>query len=204
VTDYGNPPVRTRRFDDVSTVPTDAPAPGPGEVYRFGPGVPVPAAAATTQAIAIWRGEAGPGDAEAEAAASSRRRRLASWLLPLLVLAAVIAILLWQSGGTPLAVDGATAAAAPQALTCGDTATVTATLHTNGGAGTIAYRWQRSDGTASDELHQQMSKGENSVQVVLLWAFHGEGTVRATATLDVVSPSPHAGLAAASFTYSCP
>ena len=182
--------------DQSDDQPTYALAPpGPGELLRFGPGVPVPAAAGLGPIAAIWRGEAPPGEP------ASRNRKLARWLLPLLVLIAVIAILLWQRSGPALAVTGAAVHPSSPSLTCGGTATLTATVHTNGASGTITYRWKRSDGTVSDNLQQQVGKGSTTVQVVLLWAFHGQGALSPTATFELLSPG--AVTAAATFTYSC-
>jgi hypothetical protein len=173
------------------------PVGGPGELLRFGPGVPVPAPAPDmSQANAIWLGET-----QATAAPSRRRRRLTAWLLPLLVLIAVLAILLWQHSGSPLTVTGATVHAASPSLKCDQTATVTATMHTDGASGTITYRWRRSDGTVSDTLRQQVAKGSTDVQVVLLWSFDGRGTIDATATLEVLSPNQLS--AATIFGYAC-
>lgn len=192
--------------EDAPTVPADpatmpitsitVPVHHPGELRRFGPGVPVPAPTHDmSQAAAIWRGDPQPADTK------RRRRRLTTWLLPLLVLIAVLAILLWQHSGSPLTVNGASVSASSPSLTCGGTATVTATIRTNGASGTITYRWRRSDGTISDTLRQQVSKGSNSVQVVLLWSFHGQGSINATATLDVLSPNQLS--AATTFAYAC-
>jgi hypothetical protein len=113
----------------------------------------------------------------------------------------VLAVLLWQRVGSPIAVAGATVRADAPSLTCGGTATITGTLRTNGESGTITYRWKRSDGTVSGDLRQQVAKGTSQVDVVLLWAFHGQGTLRPTATLEVLSPSP--ATASTSFSYSC-
>lgn len=177
-------------------------SPAPGEYLRFGPGVPVPVTTSPdmTQAIAAWHGETKPADDDA----SPRRRRrwLLSWLLPLLVLIAVIAILLWQRSGSQLSVTDAAVHAASPTLTCDGTANVAATMHTNGATGTITYRWRRSDGTVSDALRQQVTKGSTNVQVVLLWSFHGQGSMNATATLEVLSPSQIT--ASTTFVYTCP
>ncbi|HEU5425247.1 MAG TPA: hypothetical protein VFU74_00130 [Actinocrinis sp.] len=181
------------------TIKLDAPT--AGELLRFGPGVPVPARTADlSQAAAIWRGEAQPVDGDA--ARRRQRRRLISWLLPILVLIAVLAILLWQRSGSSLTVTDAAVRAASPSLACDGTATVTATIHINGADGTITYRWRRSDGTASDTLRQQTTKGATDVHVVLLWSFHGRGSMNATATLEVLSPSRLS--ASTTFAYSCP
>jgi hypothetical protein len=63
------------------------------------------------------------------------------------------------------------------------------------------HRWKRSDGTVSADLEQRVAKGTKQVDVVLLWAFNGQGTTQATATLDVFSPG--APTAATTFRYVC-
>lgn len=196
------PPTQPLPGLDVAHPTVNLAAPAPGELLRFGPGVPMPATILDLgQAAAVWRGENQPVAGGGNDDTRRRRRRLISWLLPLLVLIAVLAILLWQHSGSALVVTDASVQAASPSLTCDGTATVTATMHTNGAEGTITYRWHRSDGTVSDVLRQQTTKGSTDVHVVLLWSFHGRGTVHATATLEVLSPS---GLSeSASFEYLC-
>lgn len=182
------------------------PPPPPTQLLRFGPGVPVPGVTQDmTQVTAVWRGEAHPAEDAATTAINDtrrRRRRLLSWSLPLLVLLAVIAILLWQHSGSPLRVTDTAVHASSPTLTCDGVATVTAEMRTNGNSGTITYRWRRSDGTVSDTLRQQAAKGSTDVHVVLLWSFHGHDTMNATATLEVLTPSPLN--ASTTFTYTCP
>lgn len=206
--DLPTQPLSRQDTANLSTVSLAAPA--PGELLRFGPGVPIPTQTIDLgRAAAVWRGESRPGDghgegdggAEAEDARRRRRRRLIGWLLPLLVLVAVLAILLWQRSGPSLTVAGAAVQTASPNLDCDGTATVAATMHTNGVNGTITYRWRRSDGTVSDTLRQHAAKGSSDVHVVLLWSFHGQGTMKASATLEVLSPSQLS--ASASFTYTC-
>ena len=131
----------------------------------------------------------------------SHRRALRGWLLPIIVLIAVLAILAWFNLGKPIAVTGATARAQSSALTCGETATITGTLQTNGEPGTVTYQWTRSDGTKSAELEQHFVKGTRQADVSLLWSFSGQGSVQATATLDVLSPN--AASASTEFSYTC-
>jgi hypothetical protein len=66
----------------------------------------------------------------------------------------------------------------------------------------VSYRWKRSDGTVSGMLRQHVTRGAHRTDVVLRWTFDGHGTLRATATLEVLSPDPTA--ASATFTYACP
>ena len=188
----------TAEYDGMADAGAWVPAPvGHGELLRFGPGVPGSAPVEVgDQAAAIWRGTAAGADGP-----SRRRRAWVPWLLPLLVLIAVLAILLWQRTGSPITVGGAAVRADAPSVTCDGTATITGTLRTNGERGTITYRWKRSDGTVSGNLQQQVAKGTDQVDVVLLWTFHGEGTLQAAATLQVLSPSP--SNASTSFSYSC-
>ena len=173
-------------------------APGSSGAYRrVGTGIPSAEAGASASQIspgiaAAWRG--GPAE-------KPRRALLRGWLLPLVVLVGVIVLLLWQHLGGRVSVSGVAAAARTSVIGCDSTETVTATLRTNGEPGTIDYRWVRSDGTASDELHQSVSKGTKQVDVVLRWAFSGHGSMHALATIDVQSPGMAS--AVASFDYVC-
>lgn len=70
-----------------------------------------------------------------------------------------------------------------------------------GGAGTVRYRWRRSDGTDSGVLTQPVPNGRRSTDVVLRWTFQGKGTMQATATLEIVGPG--SGSATVAFPYTC-
>ncbi|MEY9944957.1 hypothetical protein [Kitasatospora sp. GAS1066B] len=164
---------------------------------RFGPGVPSSATAAIPPlAAARWRGVEPPAPTE-----QSPRRRGSRWLVPVLILLAVLAVLVWQWWPNPLAVTGVSVRTDPAGPACDGTAVVTGTLDTDGGAGTVSYRWRRSDGTVSADLTQPVPKGSRHTDVVLRWTFEGKGAMAATATLEVLSPDPRS--AAASFDYSC-
>ena len=165
---------------------------------RIGPGPAAALAGSGASGIdpgtaAAWHGTA---------AKKPRRALLRGWLLPLLVLVGVIALLLWQRVGGRLEVSGVTASAGTASIGCDSTEVVTAVLRTNGAAGTIVYRWVRSDGTVSGDLRQSVNDGTTQTEVVLRWAFSGHGSTRAVATIDVESPG--AASAVASFSYSCP
>lgn len=175
-----------------------------GTLRRFGPGVPVPeASAGTSQTAAVWHGTLRPGsDALPPGAGGARRRRvLRGWLLPLVVLLAVLAYLAWQRFPASVRVEGVAVRGAAAVQGCHSTARVVGTLRTSGGAGTVRYRWVRSDGTTSGELKQHVAKGHRSTDVVLLWSFDGRGSLTATATLEVLAPQHRVG--AATFTYRC-
>jgi hypothetical protein len=157
-----------------------------GELRRFGPGVP-------PQAAAVWHGEA--------AATRPRPRRIRRWLVPVAVLLAVLAFLFWRFHTPALAVTAVGVTTDPAGPGCGGTAVVTAALETNGGSGSIRYRWLRSDGTTSDEIVQDVRSGTHHTDLVLRWTFDGHGSLQATATLEILSPAPRT--AAASFPYHC-
>ncbi|MFG3054183.1 hypothetical protein ACGFZP_24950 [Kitasatospora sp. NPDC048239] len=159
----------------------------PGELRRFGPGVP-------PQAAAVWHGAAVPD--------ARRPRRVWRWLVPIVVLAAVLAFLYWRFTTPALAVTGVGVTTDPAGPGCGGTAVITAAVATNGGAGTIRYRWLRSDGTTSGEIAQEVPSGTHRTDLVLRWSFEGQGALQATATLDLLTPGPRT--AAASFAYHCP
>ncbi|GAB7188473.1 hypothetical protein ATKI12_8304 [Kitasatospora sp. Ki12] len=163
----------------------------PGELRRFGPGVPPRAAAA-------WHGETVP-----ESGRPRPPRRVRRWLVPLVaVLLALAAFLFWRHLRTPaLAVTGVTVTTDPAGPGCAGTAVVTAAVETNGGSGTLRYRWLRSDGTTSDELVQDVRSGAHRTDLVLRWSFEGQGSLQATATLRLIAPGTRS--AGASFTYRC-
>lgn len=175
-----------------------------GGLRRFGPGVPGPdTSAGTAHTAAVWHGTVRPGDPViAPVGSGSRRRRaLRSWLLPVLVLLAVVAYLVWQRMPHAVEVNGVAVANATAVQGCHSTAKVVGILRTSGGAGTVRYRWHRSDGTVSDELTQHVSKGHRSTDVVLLWTFDGPGSLTATATLEVLAPQHKSG--STTFAYRC-
>ncbi|MFJ3791686.1 hypothetical protein [Kitasatospora sp. NPDC090091] len=163
----------------------------PGELRRFGPGVP-------PQAAAVWHGATLPDQQQPE------RRRASRWLVPLAVLLAVLALLaflFWRFTSPALAVTGVGVTTDPAGPGCGGTAVITAAVETNGGAGTIRYRWLRSDGTTSDEIRQDVESGARKADLVLRWSFEGRGELQATATLQILAPDTRT--AATSFPYRC-
>ncbi|MFJ9564555.1 hypothetical protein ACIRQQ_31530 [Streptomyces fuscichromogenes] len=191
--------------DPAATLHLPPPAGGATEgETRFGPGVPGAPGPADDRATGIWRGTLTP---DGPSALPVRRRR--PWWrreLPslLAVVAVVVAVVLGMRSCTavrsPLHVVAATVTA-PQVGRCAKTVLVTGVLRTDGNPGTVDYRWKRSDGTSSAVLHQEVGENVRSSEVVLRWSFDGHGTLKATATLDVLSPDPVT--ASASFTYTC-
>ncbi|MYS86313.1 hypothetical protein [Embleya scabrispora] len=179
-------------------------APGSEEAPRFGPGVPALTNTTDGRVASVWHGTVSPGPRPQDVPRRRRPRRgvLGGWLLPAVVLIAVAAYLAWQRYAPALAVTGATVHTDAAGPACDGTATVIGTLHTNGREGTVTYRWKRSDGTVSDIFRQRVAQDAHRTDVVLRWTFDGHGTVRATATLEILSPDP--ADASATFTYACP
>ncbi|MGW3123897.1 hypothetical protein ACWDBW_43475 [Streptomyces sp. NPDC001107] len=171
---------------------------------RFGPGVPGTSGTADNRATGIWRGTVTPEVPSGVTARRPRpwwRRELRSLVVVIaLVVAVVLAMRSCTAAGSPLNVLDATVTA-PEVGHCAKTVVVTGVLRTDGHAGTVDYRWKRSDGTASAVLHQEVGRNVRSSKVVLRWSFDGRGTMKATATLEVLSPDRVT--ASTSFTYDC-
>ncbi|MDI5970953.1 hypothetical protein POF50_016655 [Streptomyces sp. SL13] len=180
-------PIGGTRPESGRTRPESAGA--PPTVIRFGPGVPAPETAAIA---AVWHGASPP---------VPRRRRRTGYLTGALVVLAVIALLLWQRQGPALALRSVAVSAPSGTLACGGTEEVVGTVRTNGRAGTLRYRWHRSDGTDTGPTTQHVAAGPTTLRLPLRWTFVGHGTFHATASLDVISPDPRT--ASVSFTYDC-
>ncbi|WP_395297785.1 hypothetical protein ACF9IK_33285 [Kitasatospora hibisci] len=190
----------TGTLESGATTPTDSSSTGgakgerpfaPGELRRFGPGVP-------PRAAAVWHGATVPDRQQ------PGRRRASRWLAPLAVLLAVLALLaflFWRFASPALAVTGVGVTTDPAGPGCDGTAVITAAVETNGGAGTIRYRWLRSDGTTSEEIRQDVESGARKADLVLRWSFEGRGELQATATLQILAPDTRT--AATSFPYRC-
>jgi hypothetical protein len=164
-----------------------------GTVLRFGPGV--------TAALAHRTHRTQPPVAVGPAPAPGRHRRLRRNTLPALVLACVIAFLLWQRLGPPLGVREVAVTSRPATVGCDGTADIVGLVTTNGRPGTLTYRWVRSDGTASAALHESLTRGERHARLHLRWTFQGTGRYEARAELRVLSPARHS--ASARVAYDC-
>ncbi|MCQ9132316.1 hypothetical protein [Streptomyces hilarionis] len=180
--------------------PGGAPAPGAGPtvpdrvegtVLRFGPGVTAAVARRTDRTLpALPPTPARP------------RRPARRHALPALVLICVIALLAWQRLGPPLRVGAVRVTAAPAALGCDGTSDIVGVVATNGRAGTLSYRWTRSDGTASGTLREVLVRGQQQARLHLLWTFQGKGRYTARAELRVLSPVDRTDVIR--LTYDCP
>ncbi|MFG3442187.1 hypothetical protein ACGF0J_33510 [Nonomuraea sp. NPDC047897] len=182
---------------------------GGAEPVRFGPGVETRQAAQETTAERIWR----EGRAEAETlqragtvrarAARARRRRT---VVSAAVLAVVIAgaILAWlKLGETPaLRVASIEVEAPRKTQGCDSAVVVKGTIVTNGAPGEVTYEWRKS--TDDDVVRQTLRtvSDRTTYEVPLRWRLKGRSTVKATATLVVLSPGTRM-TDKASFTYKC-
>lgn len=182
---------------------TDAAADA-GEVLRFGPGVPV-----ETTAVRRWR--AGRTHRSPPPAADRRDRRRApsgrqaAWSAVVAALIVTGVILGWLSRDPALVVQAVEVRAPAKTLGCDSTASIVGVITTNGSAGTIHYRWERSDGSVGREQVHTVASGQTTVRVPLRWTVEGRGRFRGTATLRVLSPTedgePLEGRA--TFSYQC-
>ncbi|MEU8437253.1 hypothetical protein AB0F18_31025 [Streptomyces sp. NPDC029216] len=162
-----------------------------GAVLRFGPGV-------TAALPAPFPVQAGPAPAPPGRRGGGWRR----YTLAAVVLAGVLAYLGWQRFGPGIEVREVAVSADPRGPGCDAAADVVGVVRTNGRAGTLTYRWVRSDGTRSEELTERVPAGRREATLHLMWTFRGTGSYPARAELQLLSPA--GGTAATEFTYACP
>ncbi|WP_329094656.1 hypothetical protein [Streptomyces sp. NBC_01439] len=151
---------------------------------------------------ALWHGTRTDSSGAPYTAGAERGRGvLRGW--PVVAGAAIVALLLLigQQAGDPLSVTGVTVRPGSPAAGCDSVVTVLGTIRSNGEGGTVSYRWRRSDGTVTSPVRQRVAPRARLTEVALQWAFHGPGSMQATAVLEVLSPNP--ARAEATFTYSC-
>ncbi|MFE7855372.1 hypothetical protein [Streptomyces sp. NPDC057403] len=185
----------SEKSEESEESPTSTPSVRPdrvdGTVLRFGPGV---------TAVVEHRHQQTPA-APLTPPPVPRRRRLRRHALPALVVLAVLAFLLWQRTAPSVQVSGVAVTSRPAVLGCGGTADVVGLVTTNGRAGTLSYRWVRSDGTASGVLHEVMVRGQKHARLHLRWTYRGKGHRTARAELRILSPTHRES--SARFTYDC-
>jgi hypothetical protein len=178
-----------------------APQPPASEVVRYGPGVPASQAAvsagqAGAAAESVWRSghRAGPPPGRAKL-----RRRLGLLLTVILLVAAGVVVYLRFFNHPSLHVTGVTIS---PPTTTGCTVNVTGRIDTNGGAGTVSYRWVFQPQTqAAQPLNQSLTAGQHAVDVTVAVEGQGHGTVTQLVTLDVLGPGT--GTASTRVTINC-
>ncbi|MFI8232452.1 hypothetical protein ACIGDI_26800 [Streptomyces sp. NPDC085900] len=189
-------PELDRTLVEEPSEPAPAPSPLPdrvdGTVLRFGPGV--------TAAIE-HRHHRTLATAPPSPPPQPRRRRLRRHALPTLVVLAVLAFLLWQRSAPSVQVGAVAVTARPTVLGCDGTADIVGLVTTNGLAGTLSYRWVRSDGTASGVLHEVTVRGQKHARLHLRWTYRGKGHRTAQAELRILTPTHRESTAR--FTYDC-
>ncbi|MFB7256987.1 hypothetical protein [Streptomyces nojiriensis] len=184
---WGMPPSEQ---DIHSTTPPPAPAPAD------------PPSGGLGRLTAVWHGTlTEPSGAPYTAGAQRRRGRLRGRLIVAGAALAAVFLLIRQQTGDPLSVTGVTVRPSSPAVGCDTVVTVLATIRSNGEGGTLSYRWRRSDGTVTSPVRQRIAPRARLTEVTLHWAFHGPGSMEATAVLEVLSPNP--ARAEATFTYTC-
>jgi hypothetical protein len=126
--------------------------------------------------------------------------------LAVLVLATALIVRGRRPAATRLQVSSVSAAVEPASGSghCPETDfTFRGTMATNGGAGTIAYRWLQPDGQTSAAQSIAVAAGAHRASVTLLFKFSGSGSAHGQAALHVTSPidaySPPLNV-----TYTCP
>lgn len=219
---FAHPPVEAQPPLDEGDIVTLLAVPSPHQApVHFGPGVSpevspdVSSGVSTelpqagTTAERIWRegreqfGTVQRGGGKAGKAARARRRRT---ILAAVLFAVIMggAILAWLklSGGPELAIKSIDVVAPKKTQGCNSAVVVTGKIITNGGAGEISYEWRKNLDKEVVKQTLRTTADQTSYTVPLRWTLKGKSTVKATATLRVLSPGP-LRTDKASFTYKC-
>ena len=134
------------------------------------------------------------------------RRRRSPWpgVLSSLITAAIVAgvgAYYWIHTHQALQVTDVNVSAANSKVGCEGTANLIGTITTNGRGGPITYEWVL-NGERQGVLKASDGTGSDTVKVTESWAFHGRGTGKDIAELDVITPQ--SGQSSITFPYSCP
>jgi len=134
------------------------------------------------------------------------RRRRSPWpgILSSLITAAIVAgvgAYYWIHTHQALQVTDVKVTAANSKVGCEGTANLIGTITTNGRGGPITYEWVL-NGARQGVLKASDGTGSDTVKVTESWAFHGRGTGKNIAELDVITPQ--SGQSSITFPYSCP
>jgi hypothetical protein len=207
---FAHPPARDVDYRDEGDIVTLLAVPDSAQSVpiHFGQGVSTQGQQPGTTAQRIWREgrEETPtsrrgGRMARESRARKRRTILAAILFVIIMGGAIVA---WMKlGNAPdLAVTSINVAAPKKTQGCGSAVVVTGTIVTNGEAGEIAYEWRKNLDKEVVKQTLQTNSDQTSYTVPLRWTLKGKSTVKATATLRVLSPGP-LRTDKASFTYKC-
>jgi len=174
--------------------PAAEPAGQNRDIVRYGPGVPamLPPGRAELTAERAWHGT---GPAPPPSRGRERRRRLASAVLTIGLLAASAVVLYVRFHHPPFHVTGVKIT--HQARN-GCVVAVTGRISTNGSAGTVSYQWLLRSGRPSPPpLNQSVAAGQNAVDVTVTLEGSGHGSASQKVTLQVLRPDFRAGSAVA-------
>ncbi|MFB4277008.1 MULTISPECIES: hypothetical protein [unclassified Nonomuraea] len=205
---YAQPPIVPPRDEGDIVTLLHVPGRSAGPV-RFGPGVGTQAQQPETPAERIWRAgrdEAStvhrPGGRLAKASRARRRRTILSSAVFAAVMAGAIVAWFTLGNAPDLAVKSINVVAPKKTQGCNSAVLITGTVVTNGAPGEITYEWRKN-------LDKEVVKGtlrtnsdQTSYSVPLRWTLRGKSSVKATATLKIITPGP-ARTDKASFTYKC-
>uniref|UniRef100_UPI000DE2223E hypothetical protein n=1 Tax=Nonomuraea lactucae TaxID=2249762 RepID=UPI000DE2223E len=184
------------------------PGGGSAAPMRFGPGVGTRHEQDETTAQRIWR--EGRGEAATLQKAPARRSRagrrrtiLSAALFAIIIAGAILAWLKLGVGDAPaLAVTSIEVVAPKKTQGCDSAVVVTGTIVTNGAPGEITYEWRKSTDKEVVKQTLRATADKTSYEVPLRWTLKGRSSVKATATLVVLSPGPRL-TDKGSFTYKC-
>ncbi len=172
------------------------------EVLRFGRGVASPRPPQEPAPTPAWRGSTAPYPVT-ERSHRSRKRLISifSGLITVVILAIVGYFVVQRL--TPLQITSVAVGIAQPlpANACDIRVDVIGTVTSNGGGGSFTYRWVRSDGAATQIFTETVPFGTKTTQVHLFWQFGGQGSLKAKATLEILSPQT--AEISTEFTYNC-
>ncbi|KAB8193470.1 hypothetical protein FH608_019740 [Nonomuraea phyllanthi] len=181
----------------------------PGPPVQFGPGIGTREQQPETTAERIWRSGRDqaatahrPGDRLVKAARSRRRRTILSSVVFAAVMAGAVLAWLYAGDSPDLAVMSVDVAAPKKTQGCGKSVLITGTVVTNGAPGQITYEWRKNLDKGVIKGTLRTKPDQTTYQVPFRWTLQGKSSVKATATLRILTPGP-ARSAKASFTYKC-
>lgn len=176
---------------------------GDGEAPA-GYGPPTSYGASADYRVRPTTGGSGYGQRRRAAEAPRRKRRIPRVALVLGVLALLLAgagVVYWIFRPPGELILSDVEVQPPVKPACNSTVDVIGVISTNGGAGTVRYRWVRNDGHASNVLAVKIPARRERTEVTLRWTFEGKGSFDAEATLEVLEPTAKSDKG--SFTYAC-